>query len=316
VEFGLFLSLQHPADRVPAQLFEERLEQVRAARDLGFDSVFAGHHYLVPSAYQVFQTVPMIARIAVEAGEMTVGAGVLLATLLNPVDLAEQAATLQVICGGRFVLGVGRGYRQEEFDAFAVDRPIGDVFAEKVEIVRRLLDGEAVTASAEGYRIESATLGLRHDPRPPLWVAGTTDAAVRRGATLGDTWLIGPGTTPPEIARMLALFTEARGGIAPDVLPAIRDVAIADTDEEAIIAAEPLFNPRGTSAAVHSGVDDGRFVVGGPETAAERLRDLERAGVTHVLFRVQRVGVTHAQALRSLEVLARAVRPALEAGAA
>lgn len=309
--FGLFLSLQHPADRDPGELFAERLEQVGAARDLGYDSVFCGHHYLVPDGYQVFQTVPVIARLMAEAGSMTVGAGVLLATLLNPAALAEDAATLTVISGGRFVLGVGRGYRQEEFDAFGVDRPIGEVFAEKVAIARRLLDGETVTASGDGYRLDSARLGMCPSPRPPIWVAGTTDAAVRRGASLGDTWFVGPGTPPAEIRRLAALFAEARGGDAPSELPAIRDVCVAETDTAAREAARPLFQPRGTSALVDRGVDDGRFIVGGPETAARQLRELLDTGVTHVLFRVQRVGVTHSEALRSLEILARDVVPSV-----
>src|SRR3954471_11524910 len=94
-------------------------EQVRLARELGFDDVSAGQHFL-SQPYQMLQPVPLLARIAAEAGEMRICSGILLLTLLNPVEVAEHAATLDAIKGGRFVLGLGLGYRQEQNDAFGL----------------------------------------------------------------------------------------------------------------------------------------------------------------------------------------------------
>ena len=86
--------------------FREHVDQVRAARDAGFDLIVMGQHYL-STPFQEMQTLPALARLAAEAGTMRVGATVILLPLLNPVDVAEQVATLDVITEGRFVFGVG-----------------------------------------------------------------------------------------------------------------------------------------------------------------------------------------------------------------
>jgi alkanesulfonate monooxygenase SsuD/methylene tetrahydromethanopterin reductase-like flavin-dependent oxidoreductase (luciferase family) len=90
--------------------FREHLAQVQAAREGGFDLVVLGQHYL-STPFQELQTFPLLARLAAEAGTMRLGATVLLLPLLNPVDVAEQVATLDVICEGRVICGVGLGYR-------------------------------------------------------------------------------------------------------------------------------------------------------------------------------------------------------------
>jgi alkanesulfonate monooxygenase SsuD/methylene tetrahydromethanopterin reductase-like flavin-dependent oxidoreductase (luciferase family) len=119
VRLGLFLSGQHPPDVVAGEALGEHLEQVRLARELGFASVWAGQHFL-SEPFQMFQSVPLLARIAAEAEGMTVGTGILLLTLLNPVEVAENAATLEAIVPGEFVLGLGIGYRPVENAAFGV----------------------------------------------------------------------------------------------------------------------------------------------------------------------------------------------------
>ena len=96
--FGIFLSAQHPPAMSASQIARDCCEQVRLARELGFDDVSAGQHFLT-QPYQMLQTVPLLARIAAEAGEMRVGSGILLLTLLNPVEVAENAATLDAITG-------------------------------------------------------------------------------------------------------------------------------------------------------------------------------------------------------------------------
>ena len=93
MRFGLFVSAQHPEEDNAAARFAEHIEQVRLARDLGFSSVFAGQHFL-PAPFQMYQSVPLLARLAAETGDMRVGAGILLLPLLNPVEVAEHAATM------------------------------------------------------------------------------------------------------------------------------------------------------------------------------------------------------------------------------
>ena len=118
------------------------------------EPAFLSHHFLY------LQSVPLLARVAAAAEGMTVGTAILLLTLLNSVEVAEHAATLDAIAAGRFVLGVGIGYRAVENAAFGVAQGRAELFERKLEIVRRLLAGERVTASGPGFELADARLTL------------------------------------------------------------------------------------------------------------------------------------------------------------
>jgi alkanesulfonate monooxygenase SsuD/methylene tetrahydromethanopterin reductase-like flavin-dependent oxidoreductase (luciferase family) len=325
VRYGLFVSAQHPAEDDPGARFAEHLEQVRFVRDAGFHSVFAGQHFL-PAPFQMLQPVPLLARLAAEAGDLRVGAGILLLPLLNPVEVAEEAATLDVVTGGRFVLGVGLGYRDDENAAFGLPPERVRVYRQKLDVVRRLLEGEEVTASGHGYRLQGARLAPRplQRPRPPIWMAANSDAAVRRAAQLADTWFVNPHAGIAEVERQLALFRVERGA-EPDELPMLREACIAPTDEEALAVARPHL-VRKYAAYVEWGQSDvlppsdtlrreweelraGRFLVGAPEAVVEQIRALRALGVTELVLRVQWPGLPQRDALRTLELLAREVLP-------
>jgi alkanesulfonate monooxygenase SsuD/methylene tetrahydromethanopterin reductase-like flavin-dependent oxidoreductase (luciferase family) len=101
---------------------DEQIAMVHAARDHGWDSLFSGQHYLNEGDNKQLQLVPFLTRLIPEAGDMTTGLGVLLLNLHNPVYTAETVATLDIIARGKFVFGVGLGYRDVEFDAFNVPK--------------------------------------------------------------------------------------------------------------------------------------------------------------------------------------------------
>ena len=112
MKFGVFLMPQHPRSDDPVRRFRETAELARLARDVGFDCVAAGHHYLSPP-YQSLQSVPLLSRLAADTGTMDLCLSVLLLALLNPVQVAEEIATLDVICGGRLIFGVGLGSHRQ-----------------------------------------------------------------------------------------------------------------------------------------------------------------------------------------------------------
>ena len=108
MKLGLFINSQYlPGESMP-QKIQQSVEQVAAAREAGFDLICAGQHYL-SAPYQMSTTLPLLARLAAEAGEMEVAATVILLPLHNPVEIAESVATLDAICSGRFVFGIGLG---------------------------------------------------------------------------------------------------------------------------------------------------------------------------------------------------------------
>ena len=89
--------------------WRDHLEQFRSSRDAGFDIYCWAHHYMI-DPFQHFQPFTVLARLAAEPGNMKLATSVLLLPLLNPVDVAEQVATLDHICEGRLILGLGLGY--------------------------------------------------------------------------------------------------------------------------------------------------------------------------------------------------------------
>ncbi len=332
MRLGLFVSAQHPPAIRPADALRDHLEQVALVRELGFDSVWAGQHFL-SDPFQMFQSVPLLARVAAEAQGMTLGPGILLLTLLNPVEVAENAATLDAIAGGRFVLGVGLGYRATENAAFGVGTGRGELFERKLDVVRRLLAGGTVTAAGDGFALEEASLSLLPERPPPVWIAANSDRAVRRAARLGDAWLLNPHTTLDELERQVALFRDEREtlGLAPaEQTPIIKEVCVAESDEAAMEAARPFLKGKyeayvewGQSEVLPGGdtlrrewaqlTGGGRFVLGSPETCAAQIRaHVDRLGVDHLICRVQWPGMPQADVLRTLRLLASEVLPALE----
>src|SRR5437879_13655436 len=122
MKFGVFLMPQHPRSDDSVRRFRETVQLAQAARDAGFDCVAAGHHYLSP-LYQSLQSVPLLSRLAADTGSMDLCLSVLLLALLNPVQVAEEIASLDVMSEGRVVFGIGIGYREGEFEAFGMTRP-------------------------------------------------------------------------------------------------------------------------------------------------------------------------------------------------
>ena len=148
--------------------------QTRAARDAGFRSLWFPHHYLT-GPLQMLQIVPMMAYLAQHAEGMQIGPNILILPLLNPVHVAEESATLDVLTGGNYVLGVGLGYREGEFTAFGVSlKERAPRLEESVALMRRLWSGEKVTHKGRFYEVNDLAIGLRpvREGGPPIWFAG------------------------------------------------------------------------------------------------------------------------------------------------
>src|SRR5205807_4329098 len=117
MKFGMFISAQQPRSEDPVIRFRQCVEQTIAARDSGFDAIAAGHHYLSPP-YQSLQSLPLLTRLAADSGSMELCLSVILLPLLNPVQLAEEIASLDIMSEARVVIGLRLGYRAQAFEAF------------------------------------------------------------------------------------------------------------------------------------------------------------------------------------------------------
>jgi alkanesulfonate monooxygenase SsuD/methylene tetrahydromethanopterin reductase-like flavin-dependent oxidoreductase (luciferase family) len=247
------------------------------------------------------------------------------------VRLAEDAALIDVMSDGRFVLGTAIGYKPDEFRLYGVElEQRGARFEEQLRIVTRLWTEGHVSFQGRFYQIEGALQPKpRSRPHPPLWIGGWGERTLRRAATLADNWIPGPTA---DLARLLAgkqQFLEHRraaGLPAPTEWPLTRDVIIADTDRQARELAERhimvAYRKEYAGGWRHPFIDQSvatdldalmreRFLIGGPDQVIAALRPFVQAyGATHLICRLFFPGLPHAHIMRELELLAREVRPA------
>src|SRR5215472_17139199 len=168
-QFGLVVRGQFPADEDIARGFAETIAFVRRADALGFDSITKTAHYSA-HPFQMLQQVPMLARFTAEAPRLRLNAGVVLLPLLTPLSVAEEFATLDVMSGGKVILGVGLGYRDVEFKAFGVPR---SQRARRLEdnliAIRRLWTEDKVAMKARHFELDGASCSLKpvQKPHPP-----------------------------------------------------------------------------------------------------------------------------------------------------
>jgi len=333
MKFGLIVSKQHPPGVSMVERFREHVDQVRAARDAGLDLIVMGQHYL-STPFQEVQTLPALARLAAEAGSMHVGATVLLLPLLNPVDVAEQVATLDVITEGRFIFGAGLGYREEEYEAFGIQgKERVPRFLESLEVIKRLWVEDEVTHQGRFHRLTKARLVMKpvQRPHPPIWFAANNDAAVERAARLADAWVINPHARLDVLERQVGLYRaalRAAGKPFPAELPIIKELYVAPDRRTAIQECRPYLEAKyqaygawGQDKALPDGesfalafeeLARDRFVIGDPDDCArELLRYVDALGVGCFVFRVQWPGMEQAKVLRSIRLLAERVLPAV-----
>jgi len=336
MKVGIFITSQQHLERDMVSALADQYAMVRLARDRGWDTVFSGQHYLNEGNNKQFQLVPFLARLQAEAGEMTLGLGVLLLNLHNPVLTAETVATLDVICRGNFVFGVGLGYREVEFDAFGVPRGQRvKRFEEGLALVKRLWSEESVSFESDYCRLDGVRMNIRpvQKPHPPIWIAANNENAVRRAARLGDAWFINPHSTTETVAGLLEAYRAERraaGLPAPAEVPCIKEIFCAKDRATAVAMAGPYLAGKYQDYAkwgqdkVMPGRDNfaqpfeallaDRFVLGSPEECYAQLRPYwEKLGVTQFVFRTHWAGMPLSTALASMRLISEELLPALRA---
>lgn len=315
MKLGLFLSAQFPPEASAEEGLAAITEQALLAEELGFESVFLGHHYLARSAF--LQPLTLAGYLARATTRIRIGFGILLAPLYNPIALAEELATLDVLSGGRLTVGIGAGYRKIECEAFGVEwNDRVRRLREYVPILRSLWNGEAVTAQGTWGSVEGARLPLRcvQEGGPPLWIGAFAPAAIKRAAELDTAWLIGPEGSNADIAERLEIFHGAldeRGLTRDRPHPLTREASIAATTEVAVESVRPHLAAqyaayRSWETARDIDIDDfirSHCIVGDPESIVARLNVLERdLGITDVMLRLQYMGMPHEQALAGIRL--------------
>ena len=159
-KFGLIYDFRNPPQwRKPwAEFYNELLDEVQLAEELGYDHVWVTEHHFIDDGYTP-SVLPIAAAIARLTSRVRIGTWVLLLPLHNAIRVAEDAATVDVLSNGRFDLGVGLGYRIEEFEGFGVDRrQRASLMDESLEIITRTLNGETVSLDGRHYQVKNVTV--------------------------------------------------------------------------------------------------------------------------------------------------------------
>jgi probable F420-dependent oxidoreductase len=311
--------------------YREALEEVVRGEDLGFDSVWMEEHHSVVDHYWP-SPLPVLAGFATRTSKVILGTDILVAPFYHPARLAEDVALLDVMSGGRAVLGVAIGYKPDEFALYGADlEKRGARFEEQLAIVKGLWTQERLSFKGTYYQLEGSLEPKPiTKPHPPIWIGGWGELTLRRAATLADNWIPGPTA---DLARLLDgkkrfLANRQAAGLREPITewPLTRDVIIAETDREARELAERhimvSYRKEYAGGWKHPFIDASiatdldtvkkdRFLIGGPDQVIKELRPfVERYGMTHLICRLFFPGMPHQHIMRELALIAREVRPA------
>src|SRR5882757_5599767 len=215
------------------ELYHQCLAQVHAAEEMGFDSIWLTEHHFTDDGY-LPSTMPAAAAIAARTTHVTIGTYVLLAPFVHPLKLAEEVAFVDVLSGGRFRLGIGQGYRAEEFDGFGIPRRerLG-LTLETLEILKLAWGGERFSFDGKYFKFRDVRVLPRpvSQPYPELlWGVGAPKA-IQRAASLGLSFACVGGR------KEAAIYIEALKAAGKDPakynIVTNRAVYVADSEEQA-----------------------------------------------------------------------------------
>jgi len=208
------------------------------AEELGFDSVWTTEHIIVgPEGIdpygRVYDPLVTLGWIAGWTERIGLGTSIVLVPLHNPMHLAKEVATLQELSGGRFHLGVGMGWHQDEYAFMGVPfKGRGRRADEAIRLMRALWSGES-DFEGEHWSFHDATAEPHPSPQPEIWVGGSSEHAIRRALGLGDVWHPSRGSDPDHVRQVKDQHPELR--VIPRTRPELVDAMVAAGAEGAVV---------------------------------------------------------------------------------
>jgi probable F420-dependent oxidoreductase len=279
------------------------LEVARRAEERGLDSVWVTDHVIVPTQTNVIYREDMLDPLAVLpwlAGvthRIALGTSVVILPYRSPVPVAKLLASVDVLSGGRLIVGAAIGWLEGEFDALGV--PFKERVSrseEALELLRTLWTHEHPEIETKRHRLHDVTVSPMplQKPRPPVYVGGNSEGALRRVARLGDGW------------HATATSVEAFGQGAETVRRFWKDAG--REGEPALSLRIPILIDGVHRAAVDMGLIRGRHVIGGSvATIVEELRGFQALGCQHIALEVSYS--TYPAILETIDIIAERLRP-------
>jgi alkanesulfonate monooxygenase SsuD/methylene tetrahydromethanopterin reductase-like flavin-dependent oxidoreductase (luciferase family) len=314
MRFGLFGGARtsigdHPSD---SQQHHEFIDYVIEAEALGFESVFLVEHHFTGFG-KVSASLNLLSFLAAKTTRMRLGTAVMVLPWHNPALLAEQAATVDVLSGGRLDFGIGRGYRYNEFHGFCMDMNEAEArYQECLGFIRKAWTTPGRFSHHGPYWhyddvvIEPAPV---QRPHPPLWIGANSAGSIVKTAQEGMNLLIAQHGTPEQVGEKVAIYREAVEACGrifdPFSVGVTRALHVAITAEERERqhelrvrfmrhVQELSLSPSGVIAGSHfQGHGDEAdmrrktetdALIGTPEEIVARLKVYEAAGIRNMLL--------------------------------
>lgn len=337
MKFGLVFCDQTLDATKLSVAYQEMLEQVLLAEKYNFDAAMVCEHHFTKHGYYPSPLL-VCAGLAQATKKIRIGSAVLLLPLWNPLHVAEDAATLDVMSGGRLILGLGQGYRPEEFGAFQVSlNERWARLAEGTKIIRRLFTEEHITHKGRFYEFKDVTLTPKplQNPHPPIWIAAKSETAVRRAARIGDAYFSDPVTPFGVLRRLYRAYIDELKRQGRDFYklerPMFRECYVTDRNSDAweeakehVLAiygdyyqwghlqddAGNLVKPGERTYEEFLEVLQKRFIMGDPDTAINEIERYEREfEITELILRIHFPDMPRRKVLNAITLLARKVMP-------
>jgi alkanesulfonate monooxygenase SsuD/methylene tetrahydromethanopterin reductase-like flavin-dependent oxidoreductase (luciferase family) len=341
MDIGTFLLMQSPTPRPSHEIYARGIEQALAAESLGYRNMWLGEHHF--STYGLLSRPCQFATyIAAKTTRLRVGTAVIVVPLHHPLLIAEEIATLDILSGGRLDIGLGRGYQRYEFERFGLKLDAGGQrWDESIDILMKALAGQSFSFDGKLFQVPDTRIYPQpiQQPHPPIWITAQSeyaiDSAVRRGF---DVLTGGFGVPIERLAEFGDIFKRVVDEVKPARPPRVgvqRAVYVTKDAADARAAAEEArWNMRvtlslrnnyervengnavpvpGKSEPTIDELIDRYLVVGTPDTVIRQInRVKELVGITHFNCSFWFGDMTQARVLRSMELFAKEVMPAVE----
>src|SRR6476646_10607670 len=329
MRFGLFCS---PKADVPGfgpetgRGFFDYLDFNVEAEALGFHSSFSVEHHF-SGWNQVSSTLMLLAALAMRTTTLRLGTAVIVPPWHNPVLLAEEAATLDLLSNGRLDFGIGKGYRHSEFKGFQIAPEEAEArYEEALEVMTRgWTSRERFSYKGRFWQFEDIVIEPppAQKPHPPLWVAAGSDHSIKRAAARGFNLILDQYASPATLGERIALYKaerEAQGSaFHPMQVTCARQLYVArdEADRQEALQRQAAYTKRTVdvsripgkacshvlSYADKAGATEEHALYGTPDQIAGMLEALQKNGVDYVLL-------TIAGGVEQLRRFAREIMPA------
>lgn len=334
LKFGVLPLAQHPSGEDCAQKYNEMVEQAILLEKYGFSSIWLVEHHV--SEDNFFPPFVTLAGLASHTKKLKIGTGTVILPFHYPLRIAEDVAMLDVLSGGRMILGASIGYRREEFTGFRIPYSARtSMLEEQIPLLRRLWSEPRVTHRGKHFTLVDASV----NPKPvqrnlPIWIGASGAApkeALERMARLGDAWFADQSTPLSKHKEVFAIYRQMLKKYGKDFsrieVPLLREVYIAkDLDtarkdvEMQMVGKYRLYfrwnlpilkmcYDREEDITFESLLKD-TIIIGSPDECIGQIEKYgKELGVNHMVFRIQFKGFSHKKTVEAMKLFGEKVIP-------